>query len=246
MKFIGYFPFGYPTIEESVRSIELYVEEGCKAFEISIPIYNAPGESPMIVDYMNKALDNCSNYDVYLDEISKFRKKHPDLEINLLVFFKTILEIGIDKFVQFYKDNNINALITPHAQEFAKEKEEMKSKGCSFFTSFHYSVDEKELEQCLKPNTVVYMTAFPPAWATDIKEGYSKPKQLVDYLRSHGVTAPIYAGVGISTPEKAREVRDAGADGFFVGGSIMSLIGQDEKLREAIRTYIAAGLWKKN
>ena len=85
MKFVGYIPFGYPTIQESIKIVEIYCESGCKAIEASFPLLNPIGESEMIVEYMKKALEKCSNYDMYLNGIKEIREKHKDLEINLLM-----------------------------------------------------------------------------------------------------------------------------------------------------------------
>ncbi|MGI6581456.1 MAG: tryptophan synthase subunit alpha [Erysipelotrichaceae bacterium] len=246
MKFIGYIPFGYPTIEESIRIIEIYIKAGCKAFEISFPIYNAPGESPMIVNFMNKALENCCDYDAYINGVKKIRDINLELEINLLIFFETILKIGKEKFLRFYKEEKINALICPCSSDYIKEKNELIENGVSFFTSFHYDGLDEELRNCLKPNVVVYMQAFPPDWQEVIREDFSGPKDVVKYLRDNGVTAPIYAGVGIKTLENVIEIKEAGADGFFVGGALMNLIGKDTELEKTVGEFIKAGIGKRN
>lgn len=241
MKFIGYIPYGYPTIEKSLHSIELYIEAGCEAFEIGIPHLDAPGESPMIVDFMNKALENCSDYDRYLDGIRELRSRHDDIEIDLLIFIDTIMEIGMEKFVDFCREVNVKALISPHAAPYQEQKQWLMDQGISFFTSFGYGGTDEDLQNCLKPNQVIYMTAFCPAWQVYKREDFNRPKDIVDFLRSHGVTNPIYAGVGIKTIEDAIEVKEAGADGFFVGATIMSLIGKDEEQLAMVRKFIEAG-----
>lgn len=241
MKFIGYIPFGYPNMEKSLHSIDLYVESGCTAFELGIPRIDAPGESPMIVEFMNKALEACPDYGKYLDAVRVLRNKYMDIEINLLIFFDTIETIGEEKFLDFYHEVNINALICPHSKEYERKKQEFKEKGVSFFTSFGYGGTEEDLQKCLEPNQVIYMTAFCPAWQEYKRDDFNRPKDIVDYLRSHGVTNPIYAGVGIKTLEDAVEVKEAGADGFFVGATIMSLIGKDEEQLEMVRKFIEAG-----
>ena len=241
MKFIGYIPYGYPNLEKSLHSIELYIEAGCEAFELSFPRYDAPGESPMIVDFMNKALDNCSDFDKYMDGVRDLRNRHEEIEINLLIFMDTIQSIGMGKFVEFCHEVNINALICPHSKEYETEKQWLRDHGISFFTSFGYGGTDEDLQNCLKPNQVIYMTAFCPAWQEYKRDDFNRPKDIVDFLRSHGVTNPIYAGVGIKTLENAVEVKEAGADGFFVGATIMSLIGKDEEQLEMVKKFIEAG-----
>ena len=55
-----------------------------------------------------------------------------------------------------------------------------------------------------------------------------------------GVNQPIYAGVGIKTVEDVQLIKAAGADGFFVGGTLMRIM-EDDSLQLAIKQFIDAG-----
>ena len=240
MKFIGYIPLGYPSISDSLKSIDVYVEAGCGAVEISFPLLDPEGESEMIVEFMRKALQKCSEYEKYMDAVSRIRLHYPDLEINLLLFSKVINEIGIDKIADFYKKREIADVICPDINENLDLKNIMSNKGIRLVTPFHYDVRDEELKECIASEGFVYMQAFPPEWQK-VKAGYETPDRIVKYLRDHGVKQKIYAGVGIRTLEDVRTIKEAGADGFFVGATLMNLLQEPDRLREKIKEFIEEG-----
>lgn len=240
MKFVGYIPFGYPTIQESIKIVEIYCKSGCKAIEASFPLLNPIGESEMIVEYMKKALEKCSNYDMYLNGIKEIRKKHKDLEINLLLFTEVILDIGKDKIAKFCIEQNIGSIICPDITGKKEFQDEMSVKGLKFIAPFHYDVDNLELENCKNAKGFIYMQAFPPAWQF-VKPGFDTPKSIIDYLKENGVKNSIYAGVGIKDLNDVKIIKEAGADGFFVGSTLMKLMENPTELEKKITEFIEAG-----
>lgn len=241
MKFVAYIPFGYPNFEKSHEIIDTYFSAGTRAFEISMPEPNPVGESEMITNFMHEALKNCDDYYVYLREIEKVRNKYPNVEINLLLFYNIINNLG-DDLVRFCNNNNVNAIICPDSKKHFEDILRLQDKGLRFTASFHYDGNSQELENISKLKGFVYMQAYPPTWQKEIKEGFNGPKDIVDYLRVNGVTKEIYAGVGIKDEECAKEVKEAGADGFFVGGTLMALYDNHEELYKRVKSFIAAGL----
>lgn len=239
MKFIAYIPFGYPDLAESHKVIDTYYDAGTRAFEISLPEANPIGESEMITDFMHKALEKCSDYHLYLSEIRKVRNKYPQIEINLLLFYNIISQLG-ESLVSFCREENINAIICPDSKKHFEEVLQLQEKGLKFTASFHYDVNPQELANIKLLKGFVYMQAYPPAWQ-EVKPGFNSPKDIVDYLRFNGVDRAIYAGVGIKDEDDVREVKAAGADGFFVGGSLMKLYGDHKKLHDRVIDFIKAG-----
>ena len=215
MKFIAYIPFGYRDFEESNSVIDAYFRAGTNAFEISFPEPNPVGESEMITNFMHKALENCGDYHVYMEELRKVRKRYPDVEINLLLFYNIINTIK-DEIVDYCREINVNSIICPDLDQHFDDCMVLQDKGLKFTAAFHYDVSDQELENIKVLKGFVYMQAYPPTWQKVIKEGFNKPKDIIDYLRSHGVRRDIYAGVGVKNEENVMELKEAGADGFFV------------------------------
>ncbi|MEG0912071.1 MAG: tryptophan synthase subunit alpha, partial [Oscillospiraceae bacterium] len=72
------------------------------------------------------------------------------------------------------------------------------------------------------------------------REGYETFKKALLYLRKSGITKPICASVGIKTPQDIREVKNAGADGAFVGSALMNVIHDEKLLEKTIQQFAEA------
>ena len=59
------------------------------------------------------------------------------------------------------------------------------------------------------------------------------------YIREAGVKAPVFGVTGISTVEELREVRDAGADGAYIGTIMMKLWDHEEELWKKLDDFQA-------
>ena len=223
MKFIGYIPFGFPNIEKSIEIIETYVTAGCKALEISFPAYDPVDESEMITEYMRKALSNCNDYEKYMTGIQSVRDRYPSLELNLLMFVDIINQIGLVKLCDFYNKNKIACIICPDIDTNRELKALLVDKGIKFSSPVHYDFTEAEIKNCLSNDGFVYVQAF-PIKDQKVIEGYDTPEKIISYLKKVGVKQSIYAGVGIKTVEDVQLIKAAGADGFFVGGTLMRIM----------------------
>ena len=107
---------------------------------------------------------------------------------------------------------------------------------CSFGSLI---LDPQRLEACRQPGGLIYCQANFMPGQTPVP-GYETLGKVLAYMRETGVTRPIYCGGGIKTPEDARRVKEAGADGFFVGTAIISLADQLEELKAEIARYCQA------
>lgn len=235
-KLICYLSFGYPSIEESIKMVDEYVEAGCDMVEADFPTDNAFLDSEFIGGRMKAALDNCSDYDKYLEGIEKIREKHPELPIIVLSYEHTLKKIGIDKFVEHCKKNNTLDMILV-GLEGEETKEELIRRGMRVSCYVQFHLPEEEVESALNSNGFVYMQSKADG---KIKEGYETLKDCIDYLREKGINNPIYCGVGVSTPEDIKRVRDAGGDAAFVGSAILKKQDNPEEMKSFIRELKAA------
>ncbi len=96
-----------------------------------------------------------------------------------------------------------------------------------------YHLDEAEVESAIHSDGFVYLQAKPTTG--NVNPDYPELKDCIQYLRSRGITRPIYCGVGIYQPEDVRMAKEAGADGVFVGSTILKLHDDVPALKEKIK-----------
>lgn len=234
MRIIGYLTSGYPSIEKSIEVARWYVEGGCDMLEISIPLENNR-EKPFLAQNMWDALKLCDDYDVHLDAIAQMAKQNPGVDITILLYNEVVLEIGIDKFVKFCLDNGIRDvnsanLTNPDAIRSFNEN------GIRIAGLVNFNLEESRIEASAKATGFVYCQAFPRE-GQQLTPGLDSIDKVIPYLRSRGIQNDIYCGGGITKPEDALTLQKAGANGLFLGTSIITLYDEPEKLKAEIRKY---------
>lgn len=230
-KLICYLSFGYPSIDESIKIAEHYIESGCDMIECDFPTDNAFLDSEMISTRMKKSLEACSDYEKYFEGIKKLKNKHNDFPLILLAYEHTIKKIGIDRFIQFCKENNTLDMILV-GLEGDEVKQKLIDNGIRLSCYVQYFLDEEEIDMAKKSNGFVYMQSKPTN--CEPRMGYESLKSCINYLREKGIDNPVYCGVGISTPEDIKMAKEAGADGVFVGSAILKLHDDIEKMKNYI------------
>jgi tryptophan synthase alpha chain len=234
VKLICYLSNGYPTIESSVKMAGDYIEAGCDIIEVDFPSSDPYLEGEYIANRMKQALVACNDYNKYMDGIVEIKNSHPNTRFILLSYENTILEIGVDAFIKFCIDNKMMDLIY-----VGNHNEEVKSKliasgiKISCYVQFH--MDENEVKAAVESNGFVYMQAKPTT--NNINPKFPNLKDCINHLRSLGITREIYCGVGIYAPEDIEMAKNAGADGVFVGSTVLKLHTDIPKMKETIALF---------
>ena len=65
-------------------------------------------------------------------------------------------------------------------------------------------------------------------------------KERISYLRANGIQAPIYATAGITCGADLIEVKEAGANGTFVGNCLMKLWEDEPQMERLLLDLEAA------
>jgi len=242
MKLICYLSNGYPTIMDSIETAKRYVEAGCDIVEVDFPSPNPFLEGEYIASRMKAALKMCNDYDRYMDGIATLRRELPDTRLLLLMYEDTIRDIGVEKFLQYCSGHGFKDLILVGMKD-ETIKNRCISKGIRVSCYVQFSMNIEEISIAKKSNGFVYMQAKPVN--VDINPEYPTLKDCIAKLRIEGIDREIYCGVGIHTTDDIRMAREAGADGVFVGSTILKLQDDVPRLQQTIRFFKDACLGKR-
>jgi len=231
MKLICYLSNGYPTIECSIEMAKVYTDAGCDAIEVDFPSHNPYLEGKFIAGRMKQALENCNDYEKYMEGIVKIKNENTDTHLLLLSYDNTIKEIGVDKFIKFCLDNSIKDLIFVGTDTELLSKLMKHGLKISCYVQFH--MPEEEVNAALKSNGFVYMQAKP--MTNNINEKYPTLKDCISHLKEIGIDRQIYCGVGIRNTADIKMVKESNADGAFVGSVILKLHDDIALLKETIK-----------
>lgn len=234
MKLICYLSNGYPDLKGSAEIARWYAESGCDLVEIDLPARDPYLEGEYIAGRMASALAACEDYDAYMANIVRISEESPGLDILVLAYEQTVVEIGVEKFVEFCTGHGFGDIILVGlASDVVKERLIAAGLRVSCYVQFH--MDPAEIESAKQSNGFVYLQAKPAPG--QVNPAFPTLASCASELRRVGITRPIYCGVGVATPADFAAVREAGADGAFVGSTILRLYNEQEKLKETIRAF---------
>lgn len=236
MKLICYLSNGYPTIEASIQMADHYIDAGCDVLEVDFPSRNPYLEGEYIASRMAEALKACDDYQKYMEGIVKIKKKHPDKQFILMAYEDTILEIGVEAFARFCRENDLMDLIYVGLKDEAI-KAQLIERGIRVSCYVQFHMPEAEINSAKASNGFVYMQGKPTSVPADPQ--YPALKDCIARLKSEGIDRSIYCGVGIHTPEDVAMAKAAGADGVFIGSAILRLHEDIPKMKRTISEFKA-------
>ena len=241
MKTICYLACGYPTLEKSLEMAELYVQAGCDAIEWCLPPKDPYVDPPYIAEKLRQARSGCGDYEVYLKELAAFRKKYPQVEIILLLYQETVLELTAKRLIAYCREQGIETILSGNLSDETACRELMAG-GLKIAASINYTMYPQEFELIKAANGFIYAQALPSPEDLAAGRGRETLKKAIDKLREMGIDRPVYCGVGIRSPQDIAFIRQSGGQGFFLGSTIMQYYDEPEKMMQTIRAYKEAGM----
>lgn len=230
---IYYINIACPTIEKSLEMVDKYIAHGAKSLQIDLPSKNPYEETPMVKKMMLDSLSRNADYETYMDAVREIRRKHPDLELHVVVYTDVVDSIGIEKFVQFGKEINVASFMIPFNRREIWEY--IERSGIPFMRVVLNELPDHEIaeavEECeLGMPTIVSLRNRKPGEID--RPGCETWTGRYNYARKAGITAPIVSVFGIKNKETLQEVKDSGADGAIIGNVLMNLWNEEDKLWE--------------
>ncbi|MFX3617412.1 MAG: tryptophan synthase subunit alpha [Sporolactobacillus sp.] len=232
MNLICYLSNGFPTLEHSKQMAENYVQAGCDVIEIDFPSSNPFLENDFIAGRMKKALEDCDDYTVYMNEMKQVKSNLPGTKFIVLVYENTVLDIGLTDFIHFCKTNDFGDVILVGIQK-PDVKDKMIQSGLRVSCYIQFHMPENEIESAVCSNGFIYLQAKPSHG--EINPKFPTLKDCISRLRNLGISRPIYCGVGIRTADDVQSVKKSGADGVFVGSTILKLHDNIPEMKNSIR-----------
>ncbi len=230
-KFMPFLVAGDPNIEEFKRlifAIEPYVD----ILEIGIPFSDPIADGPTIQEANFRAFNAGINTILALDAIKEIRTQ-TEKSIVILTYYNILIqgaetiEASLDKTFKLLKDSGVDGIVIG---DLPIEEAEIALKACVKYNIcliflIAPSTTEERLEKILKVAkgfiyliSVMGITGARETVAQITKDTIKRIKQ-----RTNGIL-PILVGFGISQPDHAKTIVNAGADGVIIGSAIIKII----------------------
>lgn len=221
---IPFFVIGDPDEGTSFELVKTAIDSGADILELGIPFSDPIADGPTIQKADIRAMKAGITPAKALAFIKRVSDYKP-LPIGLLVYYNLIFQYGVEAFLaDFKKAGGTSVLVADLSIDDADEiTPAAEAAGLETVFMVTPNMTDERIKK-VADRTTGFIYAVSLLGTTGERSGLSKMvKPLITRLK--GLTQqPICVGFGISTPEHAREVAQAGADGVIIGSRIVKFI----------------------
>jgi len=242
---IGYFPLGYPSLQESIDAAVAMVEEGVDVLELGVPYSDPVMDGLVIQEATQEALAAGFKLRQTFDAVREVSER-VSAPVLVMTYWNPVAQYGVDKFAADLKEAGGAGLITPDLiPDEAKDwlaASDANNLDRVFLTAPTSTPERAKRASELSRGFVYAVSTM--GITGERQEVDTLARQVVASVRNEAPQQFTAVGIGISTGEQARAVNDY-ADGAIVGSTFVRAYqdGGLEGLRQKVRE-IASGLQK--
>jgi tryptophan synthase alpha chain len=235
---IGYFPLGYPSLNDSIEAAVAMCESGVDILELGIPYSDPVMDGLVIQKATETALENGFRLSETFEAVKRITSR-VDTPVLVMTYWNPVLAYGVEKFASDLADSGAAGAITPDLipDEAAKWIAATDlHKLDRVFLATPSSSDKRVGNAGVKSRGFVY--AVSTMGITGAREDLdSEAQKVVSKVRANSPDSVTAVGIGISTEEQVRQVNSY-ADGAIVGSSFIAayasagLSGLIDKVKE--------------
>jgi tryptophan synthase alpha chain len=228
---------GFPSLQESVRIGEACVQAGADMLELGVPYSDPLADGPVIHEAGTRALAAGASLTGVLEVA---RALTPSVPVVLMCYANMVLAPGADAFVERLAQTGASGLIVPDLpfEEAPEVLAACDARGVALVPLVAPTTPPERLARIggrargfLYTVSVVGTTGERAALADRFADIVARAKASTE--------VPVALGFGISTPEHALQVAQAGADGVIVGTRLVRAAGESNDPAAAVGGIVA-------
>lgn len=235
---VGYYPAGYPSIQDSIDSLVAMAKNGCDILEIGVPYSDPVMDGLVIQQATETAIENGFRLrDLF--EIIKGVREQVDTPLLVMSYWNPVLSYGVERFSEDLVGSGAQGMITPDLipDEAAQWIALSEQHGLDRVFLVAPSSSDARVENNSKSSKGFVYSVSTMGITGERAELDRLARSVVSRVKTMGST-PTCVGVGISTAEQVREVNSY-ADGAIVGtafvkayqqGGLQGLIAKTKEL----------------
>jgi tryptophan synthase alpha chain len=235
---IGYFPVGYPNLDDSIDAAIAMCKSGVDVLELGVPYSDPVMDGPVIQEATMTALANGFKLSQIFEAVERITAA-VDTPVLVMTYWNPVSQYGVEKFAAQLKAAGGAGLITPDLvpEEAAKWLSAAEHEGLDrVFLAAPTSTEARVKTTCEASQGFVY--AVSTMGITGARADLdAKAREVVANVRSSSTSAKTCVGIGISTAQQVAEVNEY-SDGAIVGSAFIKayseggLAALSEKVQE--------------
>jgi tryptophan synthase alpha chain len=234
---------GFPTLEQSLEIGHACVQAGADLIELGLPYSDPLADGPVIHAAGTQALAAGANVAGVLEVARALSERVP---VALMCYANMVFAPGVERFVERMAQSGACGMIVPDLPqgEAPEVLDACDTHGVALIPLVAPTTTPERLAAIgerargfLYTVSVVGTTGERRALGEEVAEIIARAQA--------STSVPVAIGFGIGTPEQARQVADAGADGVIVGTRLVRAAGEADDPAAAVGAVVgelAAGL----
>jgi tryptophan synthase alpha chain len=218
---IGYFPLGYPTLEESVEAAVAMCESGVDVLELGIPYSDPVMDGIVIQEATETALANGFKLKDTFDAIREVTSR-VSAPVLVMTYWNPVMQYGEERFAQQLSEAGAAGAITPdlipdEADNWIRATEALGLDRV--FLATPTSSDARTERACASSKGFVY--AVSTMGITGARDDLDQnAKMVVAQVRAQSSDSMTAVGIGVSSASQVKEINKY-ADGAIVGSAFV-------------------------
>jgi tryptophan synthase alpha chain len=234
---VGYFPIGYPTLQESIDAAIAMCDNGVDVLELGVPYSDPVMDGLVIQQATGEALANGFKLAQVFDAVRAVSDA-VDTPVLVMTYWNPVIQFGVERFAHELKQAGGAGLITPdlipdEASDWLRISDELDLDRV--FLATPTSSPQRMKRACELSRGFVYSVSTMGITGTrDSVDDLAK--QVVEAVRNTGTNQNTAVGIGISTAAQVLDVNEY-ADGAIVGSAFVRAYqdGGIQKLIEKVQ-----------
>lgn len=222
---IPFLTCGDPTLDITEQLVMAMERAGADLIQLGIPFSDPTAEGETLQTASIRALSRGVTTEKVFDMIRNVRK-NSRIPLVITTYANVVFSYGTEKFVQTIAQIGVDGLILPDVP--LEEKEEFdavcKKYDVDFISMIAATSKERVAKIAQKASGFIYCASAVEMTDDTCDKIASDMKSMVALVKQVR-EIPCVAGVGVSTPDQAREIAKF-SDGIIVDSTIIELCGQ--------------------
>jgi tryptophan synthase alpha chain len=223
---IGYVTAGDPEPRYTPLIADALIEGGVDILELGLPFSDPIADGPTIQAASVRALNAGTTPKKVLEMSREIKRKH-DVPVVIMTYYNPVFRMGLEQFFRCARGCLVDGLIVPDlpVEEAGEYRRVAKAQGVDTIFLAAPSTSAERLRRIVAVSSgFLYLVSHFGVTGEQNKIEDSTiqlVKRVLPYTKGH---VPLAVGFGISKPEHARSVIEAGADAVIVGSAFVNVV----------------------
>jgi tryptophan synthase alpha chain len=221
---IPFFVIGDPDFDTSLEIVKTAIDAGADILELGIPFSDPIADGPTIQKADIRALNSGITVKKALEFIGKI-KEYKDIPIGLLMYYNLIYQYGTEQFFKDFQAAGVNSILIADLSIDDSDEIIAPAASAGLDTVFMVTpITDPQRMKLITSRTTGFVYTVSVLGVTGSRDQLSDTIEGLIVKLKELTEVPICVGFGISKPEHAAAIVQAGADGVIIGSKIVGLI----------------------